>query len=56
MDLVVALAAALWVGAGVLGGQLLSYPGDGLNERHFLGAMTGPVALLIVLIERARPD
>jgi len=45
-----------WITTGVLGGQMLSYPGDGLNPRHILGAAIGPLALCIALFELAFAD
>lgn len=51
----IAALVVLWCACGFAGGHLLSYPGDGLNARHFLGAFVGPVALFMAALERARP-
>ena len=46
------VAALLWVASGVIGGQLISFPGDRLNRRHLFGALTGPSILLVALFGR----
>jgi hypothetical protein len=50
------LFIAAWIGTGLLSGQMLSYPGDGINMRHFLGAVIGPVALFVAFMELASSD
>jgi len=47
------VAAVLWVASGVIGGPLISFPGDGLNRRHFFGALTGPSILILALFGRS---
>lgn len=45
------LGAIGWMACGAFAGHLLSYHGDGLNARHFFGALTGPVAMFVVALE-----
>lgn len=55
MDWVAAFIVLAWIGSGAVGGHMLSYPGDGLNMRHFFGAVVGPIALGLAIFERGRP-
>ena len=50
------LFALGWSGIGIIGGEMLSYPGDGFNERHAFGAFLGPIAFALAVWERAFPD
>ena len=50
------LFAIAWVACGAVAGQMLSYPNDGINARHFLGAALGPVAMFLSLLAWAFLD
>ncbi len=55
-EMLIGLGMLAWLGTGLLGAKLLSYPCDGLNFRHILGPIVGPAALLVAMLEWAFPD